>query len=209
MKKTLIAAVMTSVLVSGCSVLSLRTGEEALFSTLAVDENFEIRLYEPLIIAQTASEGSYLSATKDGYQRLTDYVSGNNLAKQTVSVNPPVTVSAGSKAPKVELTVPYYEEYFDGGWLTSVAMPEAYTLETLPKPVDDSITFKILPRLKVAVISYMGYRSEGMASKKADLLTQWLSQNNLKATSPARSVIYDTPWTAPMLRRHEIHMNVE
>ena len=102
MKKTLIA-VMTSVLVSGCSVLSQRTGEEALFSTLTVDENFEIRLYEPLIIAQTASEGSYLSATKNGYQRLTNYVSGNNRAKQTVSVNPPVTISAASKKPKVEL----------------------------------------------------------------------------------------------------------
>lgn len=206
MKKLLIA-VLASVFVSGCSLIGQRTGEEALFSTLAVDDNFEIRLYEPLIIAQTAVEGPYMSATRAGYQRLTDYVSGNNLANQTVSVNPPQKV--GTKKPKIELTVPYYEEYLDGVWLTSVAMPESYSLQTLPKPVDDTITFKVLPRLKVAVISYMGYRSERMISKKADLLVQWLNQNKLKSTSSARSVIYDSPWTVPMLRRHEIHINVE
>ena len=208
MKKLLIVAI-TSVLISGCSVLGQRTGEEALYSTLAVDENFEIRLYEPLIIAQTAAEGSYLAATRAGYQVLTDYVSGNNLANQTVSVAPPTSVGVGPKKPKIELTVPYYEEYLDGVWLTSVAMPEAYTLRTLPVPADNSITFKVLPRIKVAVISYMGYRSERMISKKADMLTQWVRQNNLNPTSAARSVIYDSPWTVPMLRRHEIHINVE
>lgn len=207
--KNLLIVAMTSVLVGGCSFLGQRTGEEALYSTLAVDENFEIRLYEPLIIAQVASEGSYMAATKAGYQRLTDYVSGSNLAGQTISVNPPITVSAGSKKPKVELTVPYYEEYLDGTWLTSVAMPESYTLKTLPIPSDSGITFKVLPRMKVAVISYMGYRSERMISKKADMLTQWVNQNDLKPTSAARSVIYDSPWTVPMLRRHEIHINVE
>lgn len=208
MKKLLIIAV-TSLFIGGCSFLGQRTGEEALYSTLAVDENFEIRLYEPLIIAQVANEGSYFSATKAGYDRLTNYVSGDNLANQTVSVNPAITVGTGSKKPKIELTVPYYEEYLDGVWLTSVAMPESYTLKTLPVPTDSGITFKVLPRLKVAVISYMGYRSERMISKKADMLMQWMSQNRLKPTSAARSVIYDSPWTVPMLRRHEIHMNVE
>ena len=208
MKKLLIIAI-ASMLATGCAELGQRTGEEALYSTLAVDENFEIRLYEPLIIAQIAVDGSYLSATKMGYQILTDYVSGNNLADQTISVNPPSTVGVGSKKPKIELTVPYYEEYLDGAWLTSVAMPESYTLRTLPVPADSGITFKVLPRIKVAVISYIGYRSERMISKKADMLTQWVRQNELNTTSSARSVIYDTPWTVPMLRRHEIHINVE
>ena len=208
MKKLLIIA-MTSIFIGGCSILGQRPGEEALYSTLAIEENFEIRLYEPLIIAQTAAEGPYLSATKAGYQVLTDYASGNNLANQTISVNPPTILGVGSKKPKVELTVPYYEEYFDGTWLTSVAMPESYTLKTLPVPADDSITFKVLPRIKVAVISYMGYRSERVISKKADMLMQWVRQNGLNTTSPARSVIYDSPWTVPMLRRHEIHINVE
>ncbi|PID46634.1 MAG: heme-binding protein [Proteobacteria bacterium] len=208
MIRTLLLTIFTAVLLSGCSIWGQRTGEEALYSTLAVDENFEIRLYEPLIIAQTAVEGPYLAATRTGYQRLTDYVSGYNLANQTVSVNPPIILGEGAKKPKIELTTPYYEEYLDGVWLTSVAMPEAYTLQTLPKPVDGSITFKVLPRLKVAVISYMGYRSERMIQKKTELLLQWLAQNNITPTSSARSVIYDTPWTIPMLRRHEIHINV-
>jgi len=206
--KTTLVALLATVLVTGCGVLGQRTGEEALFSTLSVDENFEVRLYEPLIVAQTVVEGPYLLATRTGYQRLTNYVSGNNLAQQTISANPPSVVRTGSKS-KVELTVPYYEEYLDGSWLVSVAMPEAYSLNTLPKPVDDTITFTVLPRLKVAVVRFMGYRSQSLISKKADALTQWMRQNRLSAASPARSAIYDSPWAIPMLRRHEIHISVK
>jgi hypothetical protein len=210
MKYALIALITTSTLLAGCSVINQRTGEEALFSSLAVDGDYEIRLYEPVIIAQTAVSGKYSTATRTGYNRLTDYVSGNNRAKQTVSVNPPISVISGDKKqPKVELTLPYFEEYIDGTWLISVAMPESYRLETLPKPVDSSITFKVLPRLKTAVINFTGYKSEGLISRNSALLNQWIAKNALTPTSSARSVIYDSPWTVPLLRRHEIHINVE
>lgn len=210
MKYALIALITTSTLLAGCGVINQRTGEEALFSSLAVDGDYEIRLYEPIIIAQTAVSGKYTTATRTGYNRLTSYVSGNNLAKQTVSVNPPISVVTNErKQPKVELTLPYYEEYIDGTWLISVAMPESYRLETLPKPVDNSITFKVLPRLKTAVIKFTGYKSEGLISRNSALLNQWITQNALTPTSSARSVIYDSPWTVPVLRRHEIHINVQ
>jgi len=193
-------------LLSGCSIMGQRTGEEALYATLFSDGTYQIRLYEPLIIAQAASEGGYLKATSSGYKRLTDYVSGNNLAQQTVNLGPPLLVT-GTK-PNIELTTPYYEEFLGGVWLTSVAMPEQYTLATLPKPVDPMITFETLPRMRVAVITFSGYRSEWLINNKADQLTQWLRQKRLTATSPPRSVIFDSPLTIPGLRRHEIHINI-
>lgn len=208
MASRLAVAIFTATLISGCTNLGQRHGEEALYSTLAIEEHFEIRLYEPIIIAQTAVGGDYLRATRAGYDRLTDYVSGNNLANQTVSVNPPIILSEGVKKPRIDLTVPYYEEFIDGTWVVSVAMPESYTLKTLPKPVSDNITFKVLPRMKVAVNSYPGYRSERMISTKTNELRQWLTSNNITPSSAARSVIYDTPYAAPFIRRHEIHINV-
>ena len=198
--------VLASLIISGCS-LGQRYGEEALFATLFSNGDYQIRLYEPLVIAQVASEGGYLQATRSGYQRLTSYVSGNNLAEQTISANPPQLVTGGIK-PKVELTLPYYEENLDGVWLTSVAMPEQYTLATLPKPADELITFETLPRMRTAVITFSGYRSERLITNKANQLTQWIKQENLTPTSPPRSVIFDSPLTVPGLRRHEIHINV-
>lgn len=209
MKYALIALITTSSLLAGCGVISQRTGEEALFSSLAVDGNYEIRMYEPVIIAQTVVNGRYSSATRTGYNRLTSYVSGNNMARQTVSVNNPISVPDVSKKPKVELTLPYFEEYIDGAWVISVAMPEAYRLETLPKPIDSSISFKVLPRLRTAVIKFTGYKSEGLISRQAALLNQWVIRNALVPTSEARSVIYDSPWAVPALRRHEIHISIQ
>ena len=210
MKHMLIALLTSSSLLSGCTVLDLRTGEEALFSSSYIDGDYEIRTYEPIIIAQTTVTGAYSTATRTGYTQLTNYVSGNNLAKQTVSVNAPVTVADGAKAPKVELTLPYYEEYIDNTWVVSVAMPEAYTLATLPKPIaGDNITFKILPRLKVAVIDFSGFKSESLISNKTALLNDWVSKNSLTPLSAPRSVIYNSPWAVPALRRHEIHISIK
>lgn len=207
--KPLATALLTAIFLSGCSLLGQRPGEEALYATLEIENNFEVRMYEPLIIAQAATEGPYLMATRASYNKLTAYVSGNNQARQTISVNPPITVADGAKAPRIELTLPYYEENVNGVWLTSVALPEVYSLATLPKPVDDSITFKVLPRLKVAVIKFQGYRSENLITRKAEALDTWARQKNLKPSSAARSVIYDSPWAIPMIRRHEVHINVE
>ena len=209
MKYTLVALIATSSLLSGCGVLSQRTGEEALFSTLSVDGDYEVRLYEPVVIAQTIVSGSYLSATRTGYNRLTSYVSGNNLAKQTVSVNAPITLRDGQKPPRVELTLPYFEEYIGNTWVISVAMPEAYRLETLPKPVNKSITFKVLPRLRTAVVKFNGFKSEGLVGRHNNRLSQWLIRNKLTATSAPRSVVYDSPWVVPALRRHEIHISIQ
>lgn len=205
MKSTLVT-VLVALFLSGCSILGQRTGEEALYATLFSDGNYEIRLYEPIIIAQAASGGNYLQATRSGYKRLTDYVSGNNLAQQTVNLNPPQLV-AGTK-PNIELTTPYYEEFLDGVWFTSVAMPEQYTLATLPKPVDELITFEALPRMRTAVITFSGYRSERLIISKANQLLQWMGQQKLESASPPRSVIFDSPLTIPGLRRHEIHINI-
>ena len=205
MKYTLLT-LFCSVLVSGCSVIGQRYGEEALYATLFSDGDYEIRLYEPLIIAQTPAEGSYRQATRAGYQRLTDYVSGNNLAKQVVTGTHSTQESLASS--KVELTTPYYEEFINGVWLTSVAMPEKYTLATLPRPSDELITFNSLPRIKTAVIRFTGIKSERLINQKADALTQWIKKENLTATSAARSAVFDAPLTIPGLNRQEIHISV-
>jgi hypothetical protein len=209
MKYALIALITTSSLLAGCDVVNLRTGEEALFSSLSVNGDYEVRLYEPVIIAQTTESGTYSAATRSGYKRLTNYVSGNNLAKQTVSVNAPISVTDSKKLPKIELTLPYFEEYIDGTWVVSVAMPESYRLETLPKPADAGITFKVLPRLRTAVVKFTGYKSENLISRKTASLNNWIASNKLTAISAPRAVIYDSPWEVPALRRNEIHISIQ
>ena len=206
MKYTLVS-VLAALILTGCGVMGQRYGEEALYATLFSDSDYEIRQYEPLIIAQTPVDGSYRKATNQGYQRLTDYVSGNNRAEQGIGGT---QVDDGVLSnPKVELTTPYYQEYIEGIWLTSVALPERYTLATLPIPTDKLITFQTLPRMKIAVIKFRGIRSERIINNKADQLMEWVKQEGLTATSAPRAAIFDPPLTIPGLSRFEIHVTVE
>ena len=200
--------VLLGAVLSACSsITGIRTGNEALFATLQSQGEFEVRLYEPQILAQTAAAGNYRRATTDGYRRLTNYVSGTNQVGGIIGTTAIPRLS-GSNKPAIEPTLPYYEELVDGMWVTSVAMPEAYTLATLPKPSDARITFETLPRVMVAVIAYMGYPSHSQINSKANKLTGWLRSQGYVAASPARSVVYDSPWTLPTLRRHEIHISI-
>ena len=206
MKFTLLTLI-TSLLVSGCSMLGQRYGEEALYATLFSDGDYEIRLYEPLIVAQTPSSGSYLQATREGYKRLTDYVSGENLAGQLITGAS--AAEATNKSSSNELTTPYFEELIDGFWLTSATMPEKYSLATIPKPSNDLITFATLPRIKTAVIRFSGIKSERLITQKANELLAWIKQEGLIATSAARSAVFESALSLPGLRRHEVHISIQ
>jgi len=200
--------VLLGTMLSACSsITGIRTGNEALFATLQTQGEFQVRLYEPQIIAQTAAGGAYGRATMEGYRRLTTYVSGGNQVGRIIGTTAIPRISNSNK-PAIEPTLPYYQELVNGMWVTSVSMPEAYTLATLPKPADERITFETLPRVMVAVISYVGYPSKWQINSKANKLAGWLRSQNYAAASPPRAVIYDSPWTLPTLRRHEIHISI-
>jgi hypothetical protein len=44
---------------------------------------------------------------------------------------------------------------------------------------------------------------------KADELSGWIGQRNLKALGPVQLARYDPPWTLPMFRRNEVMVEVE
>jgi hypothetical protein len=52
--------------------------EEAKYSVLEKQNNFELRQYEPQIVAETFVEGDFKEVGNEGFRRLFGYISGNN-----------------------------------------------------------------------------------------------------------------------------------
>ena len=148
-----------------------------------------------MILATTTVETTdYKEGSRVGFRRLADYIFGENTKSENIGMTAPV----------------YQEEEQDGVWKMAFVMPERYTLETLPKPVDPKIQLVTQPAKTFAVLRFRGRYNERNIERHRAQMESWLANNNAwKATSKTRAAGYDPPFTLPMFRRNEILVEVE
>ena len=79
--------------ISLCSVFLSATTmatEEAEYTVLLKEENSEVRLYEPHIVAETVVDTEFEDAGSEAFGRLFKYISGNNQSEQEIAMTAPV-----------------------------------------------------------------------------------------------------------------------
>ena len=110
--------------------------EEPRFTVITEEKPFEIRVYEPMIIAEVQVSGDRDSATNQGFRLIADFIFGNNegtnQASQKIAMTAPVTIEKQTQA-KLPVSSTQ-EELADGVWRIQFVMPSEYTLANLPKP---------------------------------------------------------------------------
>ncbi len=201
----------------GCSVFGIRNTPEPDYQVAQTIEGepIEIRVYRPMILATTTVETTdYKEGSRVGFRRLADYIFGENTKSENIGMTAPVYQTSGEDAEDGEnigMTAPVYqEEEQDGVWKMAFVMPERYTLETLPKPVDPKIQLVTQPAKTFAVLRFRGRYNERNIERHRAQMESWLANNNAwKATSKTRAAGYDPPFTLPMFRRNEILVEVE
>jgi len=198
---------MTTFMLAGCSVLGKRTANEPQYKVLAEEGDIEIRQYGGMIVAETVVEGKYSQTSGIAFSRLAGYIFGKNRAKQKIVMTAPVLQEPVSE--KISMTAPVIQEKKGNAWVMSFVMPEGYTLETLPVPLDPAVTLRQVQGKKVGVIRYSGLHSESNLQNYAGKLTIWLEKRGKKVLSEPRAASYDPPWTIPFLRRNEVHIDIE
>ena len=128
---------IASLLISGGNTMAI---EKAKYQVLESTENFELRQYAPRIVAETIVEGKFDEVGNEGFRVLYDYINGNNVKKESISMTAPVTQSAGFE--KIAMTAPVNQEMIGEKWRITFLMPSDYILETLPEPLDKRIKLK-------------------------------------------------------------------
>ena len=106
--------------------------EKAKYAVLEKEDDFEIRQYDPQIVAETFVAGNLEEVGNEGFRRLYAYISGDNKKKQSISMTAPVGQETGSE--KIAMTAPVSQEKKDKRWRITFLMPAEYTLEMLPEP---------------------------------------------------------------------------
>lgn len=200
-------SLLSGLWLAGCSVMGIRNTPEPQYQVLLQDGEFEIRGYPSLLVAETLVAANYQEAGRIGFNRLAGYIFGGNTAQHSMAMTTPVIREAQSE--EIAMTAPVLQQTEGGQWRMAFVMPDGYRLDTLPTPLDGDVVLKQLPAKKVAVLQYSGSLNENAIASNSQKLLDWLGQQSLTPISPTRSAAYDPPWTLPMQRRNEIHVDIE
>jgi hypothetical protein len=198
---------LTSLLLAGCSVLGKRDAAEPHYDTLKHDGPFEVRRYGPMVIAETFIDGeSYSAASGKGFNRLAGYIFGKNRSKTSISMTAPVLQERGSE--KISMTAPVLQHPDKGGWSMAFVLPDGFTLQSAPEPLDPEVKLREVPPATIAVVTFSGLHSAANLEKYGRQLQTWLKKQGYRELSEPRLASYDPPWTIPFLRRNEVQIMI-
>lgn len=188
--------------------LSVRNVEEPNYSVVSTNDTYELREYDPVLIAKTTVEGTMEEATNEGFRRIADYIFGNNTKSEGIAMTAPVTVE--DQGEPIAMTVPVTSTASEAGSYTiAFVMPSKYSLENIPKPNNSNVVLEEVPSRTIAVLTFSGYVTEAKTNENKARLLEALTLNGLTNDGTYTLSQYNPPWTPWFMRRNEIWIEVE
>jgi DNA gyrase inhibitor GyrI len=178
------------------------------YTVVAAKQDYEIRSYEPFIVAETLREGDPAEALSACFNELFRYITGANAGSSKIKMTAPVLRTPGPQGTKIPMTAPVLRQGAGTGTVIAFVMPPGSTLESLPRPTSPAVTLREVPPRTVAVVTFSGYATEGAIEEKTKALLQALQRDGVAPRSVPGVALYDPPWTPPFMRRNEVMVEV-
>ena len=179
--------------------------EEAKYEVVSATGDFEIRSYEPMIVAEAVTEGDRKTAINEGFRLIAGYIFGNNDERSKVAMTAPVQQQ---RRGPIAMTAPFAQQNTASGWSVHFVMPSDRTLATLPLPNDPRVTLKSLPARQFAAIRFSGLARDAIIDEKTEELRRFAKQRKLDTRGEPLLGFYNPPWTLPFFRRNEVLLEI-
>lgn len=180
--------------------------EEPPHQILVKDGKFELRQYEPTLVAEVEITGDMRRAGNSGFRPLADFIFGNNTARSKIDMTAPVT---RVKSEKIEMTAPVTRTLSETDtWTVAFVMPSEWTRETLPIPNNPDVTIREVPSEQMATVEFAGNGRERMFEQKQIALETWIAKQGYQIIGAPRYAGYDGPWVPGPFRRNEVMIPV-
>lgn len=150
-------------------------------------DDFELRRYEPAVLAEVQVSGSLGSGLTSAFRTLASYIGGRNGSGQ-----------------KIAMTAPVLEEPQTSVSVVAFVMPAGSALESMPSPTDSAVHMRAVDEELVAARRFSGRWSNSGFARHADDLVQSMRAAGLTPAGPPRYARYDPPWTPWFMRRNEV-----
>ena len=195
---------ISPLLLCSCATVGI---EKSKYGVVEKEGKFEVRQYQPQIIAETIVESDFDGAGNVAFRRLFNYISGENRKKESINMTAPVNQKEISE--KIAMTAPVNQQQAEGKYSVSFLMPSKYTIETLPEPMDANVKVRTIPARKIAAVRYSGSWSRKRYEEKKTLLKDFIHRKGLKTVGEDIFARYDPPFQLWFLRRNEVLFPVE
>ena len=170
--------------------------EEPEFEVLKSNDDYEVRLYVPHIVAEVDVKGDEGDPGRAAFRILAGYIFGDNEAETKMSMTAPVTSQAGGEGEGEHFTYAFF-------------MESSYTMETLPKPMDARIRLVEKPARVIAARRYSGRWSTSKYQKNESALMAALANDGVVLSGEPYLARYNSPFTPWFMRRNELLVEIE
>lgn len=200
--KSRMCTIMLAILLAGGMTMEAEAVEEAAYAIVQAEDRFELRDYEPHIVAEIRVEGTREEAGNRAFNRLYRYIAGDNQPRQAMAMTAPVTQQRAGE--KIAMTAPVGQRAVGDQWAVSFMMPASYTLETLPVPDQPDISLRENPGQRMAAVRYSGRWTERNYLRHEAELNEWIAEQGWQIVGDPVWARYNAPFVPWFMRRNEI-----
>ncbi len=162
------------------------------FRVIEKTSAFEIREYQPCVIAEVRVPNDFSAATRTAFGSLFQYISKGNKASQSIAMTAPVI--AAQRPDKSE----------SDEWFVSFVMPSGSSIGHLPDPNDPNVHLRELESETCIASSFRGRASSELVEEKIFELRVAAAKAHISLSSESRVCRFDPPFKPGFLQYNEI-----
>ena len=184
-----VAALMLAALaLAGSSEPADAKPQQPEFVLVSEEDDFEIRDYATMVVAQFTMRGTYRKSVSQGYIKLEQYFLGKNTVPEPIEMTIPTMV----------------RNDLAEGWSTIFFLPKGYRPESAPPPIDRRIRVIEIPARRAAVIRFKGKLNEFVMREKVEILAAWLAAKGIAHKGDFTLAGYAAAWKPTKWRKNEV-----
>lgn len=186
--------------------------EEPAFEVIEQHDDYEIRRYDPYLVAEVTVDGAFKDAGSTAFRILADYIFGGNTSGTKMQMTAPVESQAIEAGTRMKMTAPVLstqDNEGDNRYRYAFGIERRYDLESVPKPLDERIELRVVDRATVAVLRYSGTWSQSNWEKNRDKLLLALQRDGRVTVGEPYLARYDAPFMPWFLRRNEVIVKIK
>jgi len=162
------------------------------FKVLQRFHDFELREYQPCVLAEVKVSAHFSTASSAAFSSLFSYISkGNNASEKIAMTAPVIAAQRGESAGSDD-------------WFVSFVMPSGSTFGRLPHPNDSQVVLRELDAETCIASSFRGRATAELAEEKINELRAAAARTNISVSSENRICRFDQPFKPGFLQYNEI-----
>ncbi len=162
------------------------------FTVLEKYADFEVREYQPCVIAEVKVSAQYSTAASAAFGSLFRYIAKGNKASEKIAMTAPVIAAQRSVSAD------------PNEWYVSFVMPSGSTFGRLPHPNDPQVILRELDAETCIALSFRGKATEELAAKKTKELRAAAAKEQIALSDETRICRFDPPFKPGFLQYNEI-----